>query len=132
MKSKKFSWEFIEQFHLNPPEKNTFIRSKKVFEDYKKYLLTDGSKKILDYYFNKLEKIDRGWVLSYNKFSYNVEDNVDHLLFWIYPGRNFSIPEIDEILKSKIIDYPFIYFQNNPDTRSITNIPHYHVFIKRF
>ena len=87
----KYEWDYIKQFHLNPPSVGDFKRSPNVENDYKNYRMCIENKKlsidkvIFEKIFNS--KTNLRWKLVPNEFPYYLDENIDHMLLWIYAHR---------------------------------------------
>lgn len=72
-----------------------------------------------------------------NNFPYNIEDGLLHYVLWIRPGVETSNTTIRSIIAEKIVrrfkkPYEFTFFKNSDRYKSIPDVEHYHVFIKRY
>lgn len=96
-----------------------------------KFLLKKQNIKIKDFIIKKyLNNIS--FSLTSNDFPYNISNTILHLLFWI--NDKSLIKDISFLIKEEIfikykINYPFIYFENPNNLKSIPEIKHYHIFI---
>ena len=62
-----------------------------------------------------------------NTFPYACADGIAHQLLW-FSG---AAPDVEAIVREEEGDVPFVYFENVPSNRSITEVRHYHVFVNR-
>lgn len=74
-----------------------------------------------------------------NNFPYFVENGIVHYVFWIRPG--YQIDHERESLRHTIGRHvmsrfrrplDFYYFRNSDENKSVTEIEHYHVFVKQY
>ena len=128
-------WDYVQRFHMNPPPSAADLpRNKNVdikYQEHKKQVKSI-KEHIISTYFDS-ESVERGWVIVNNEFPYDLNPNIQHLLIWIYPGKDFS----DESIIGIIEDYmknnghsEYIYFRNILAIRSVLEIDHYHIFVK--
>lgn len=126
---KKYSWDFLQQFHLNPPNSIQLKREKKIQKEYDKYQENPLNNIIFAktlFYNNDI------FMFIKNRFPYNIENNISHYILFINPKlkKKFTDKNINIIIKRLFVPYrSFIVFENYPQNRSIKNITHYHVFI---
>jgi hypothetical protein len=96
-----------------------------------KFLLKKQNIKIKDFIIKKyLNNIS--FSLTPNDFPYNISNTILHLLFWI--NDKALVKDIYFLIKEEIFikykrNYPFIYFENPNNLKSIPDIKHYHIFI---
>ena len=125
-------WEQIYQFHLNPPTNRDILKrsphTEKLYEKYLEKNLSNDD--ILNCVFNTSERISQGYRLIPNNFPYDVAHNIRHLVLWIHPDAPFTENNILEILGKKLKYTNWFCYQSIDILRSISNIPHYHVFVK--
>ena len=127
--SKKYSWDFLLQFHLKPPGMFQLKRSIKVQKEYDKYQENPFNNIIFSknlFYNNDI------FMFIKNRFPYNIEYNISHYVLFINPKlkKKFTEENINIIIKRLFVPFnSFIVFENYPQNRSIKNITHYHVFI---
>lgn len=101
-----------------------------------RFLLKKKNIKIKDYIIKKYLN-DISFSLTSNDFPYNISNNILHILFWI--NNNSLIKDIyskdiyslikKEIFKKYKKNYPFLYFENPNNLKSIPEIKHYHIFL---
>jgi len=78
--------------------------------------------------FSNLYK-DRSWIITKNKFPYDIDDQVVHLLIWLNPNKTPSEQEIRKYLHQLVGD-DYIMFKNTLDKKSIPSVDHFHLFVK--
>lgn len=66
--------------------------------------------------------------LVHNKYPYNVQDNVVHMVLWSNEDLDMNL--VDKILKKCLPKNEFVYFTNPPQLKSIQSVFHVQVFIK--
>ena len=66
-----------------------------------------------------------------NEFPYNIDPNIKHYLLWSF--RPLTPREIREKIEDHIASdqYEYVYFINPNNLKSIKNIPHVHVMIRK-
>ena len=116
---------------------NKLKRVEEVQDKYDRYLAKFKKTKDLERYLLNKYLDNRLYILTQNKFPYNIDKTIKHYILWINPlvkkKRIYNKKFIKSILNSKIDKkkYKFIYYINQKKYRSIKNIPHYHVFITK-
>jgi hypothetical protein len=75
----------------------------------------------------KYHKCSESIVLTDNNYPYYVE--AEHKLLW--SSKELNNDEVNNILAKKLFGKEFIYFRNPPHMRSIPNLFHIHIFIKK-
>jgi len=143
--SKKLSWNYLKQFHLNPPTE-TFPRTKKVVQDYinhKSYILTNHnsiSEYITKQYFTN-QNFKHMYQIVLNDFPYKLESNIKHYICWfnpfLFPNETKSLNELEHQIKIIIklfnkflvLGVNCIYFENKLSARSVPGVRHIHIFI---
>ena len=132
MNNDAYSWDFIKQFHNNPPSIN-IKRKKEIEEKYvlHKKKLKDKNINIEDYLDNLLFKNNFKYIITKNDFPYNLENNIEHKLLWINPNyiNLFNDKLINEIINMRMRGKTYVYFENIDNNKSIKSIRHYHIFI---
>lgn len=75
--------------------------------------------------------------LAQNRFPYDVESNVIHMVLWINPKYD-KIPKNDLEYIRKLINLMlkedntvFTFYENSKKLRSVIKIKHFHVFVKK-
>lgn len=128
-------WDYIKQFHLNPPPTAVYLpRNKEVEVRYQQH--KKEFKSIKDYILNThfdSNSIDQGWVIVDNEFPYDCQSNIRHFLIWIYPGKELSDQQIIGIIQEYMNNNghsEYAYFRNVPAIRSVLEIDHFHIFVK--
>lgn len=116
-------WIFISQFHKNPP---TFQlkREKHVQDKYNKNKSKSGYNTDL---YNRLFKYDQDFVIVPNTYPYHFVDGTEHLIYWSKKIINYS--QLEENIEKLCKEY--IYFENLDQNKSIKDIHHAHIFIKK-
>jgi len=102
------------------------LRKKEVEERYEEHILFEkGIPEIIEAF----KDPDTKYLFLPNNFPYDVEDGIEHYVFWV------ASPEYD---KNFVIDFlssmgmhDYAIFENLPQHKSIKNINHYHVFYKK-
>lgn len=132
MNNDAYSWDFIKQFHNNPPSIN-IKRKKEIEEKYvlHKKKLKDKNINIEDYLDNLLFKNNFKYIITKNDFPYNLENNIEHKLLWINPNyiNLFNDKLINEIINMRMRGKTYVYFENIDNNKSIKSIRHYHIFV---
>jgi hypothetical protein len=133
------NWNYISQFHLNPPLKYEYMcrsaETQEEYEKHKKYLsLSNISIKdyILSKYFTTFHIIQQGWTIVCNNFPLNLESDVMQLLLWIHPNKLFSETDVITIINAWMCDHEYkeyIFYKNIPALRSVPALEHYHIFV---
>jgi hypothetical protein len=68
---------------------------------------------------------DEDYIITENNYPYNISDDILHYIIWC----NKNPYEIKKILDKKYKSY--VFFRNIYKHKSIKNIEHYHIFIKK-
>ena len=115
-------WEFIKQFHMNPPnfQLKRSIETQKKYDNYKKENFN------IDFFKKELFKNNCNWIVKKNNFPYNLDKNIEHYLVWFKDEKFINYKLINFLFR----DYKFICFENTLNFRSIDKIRHIHVFVK--
>lgn len=120
------SWEQLKPFH----RKLVSIKLGRKAEVESNYNAFKGLiKDIRTFLFAKLLKYECPVILP-NNFPYDLDDNIEHYcLWWISdPPQTFYCPEIEKFISEYFHGQEVIYFENNPEARSIQEIKHLHIF----
>jgi hypothetical protein len=125
------TWEMLQNLDTSEPVNITLNRLPEIqqkYEIHKKEINMDINDYLKNLFFN--DSYDT-YLLNGNRFPYNCEPNIKHMLLWINPKHNPPNQEInnyiEEIFKSKNI----IYFENIEKNKSVIGIRHFHIFIKQ-
>tara|TARA_Y100001970_G_C14183685_1_gene831287 strand:- start:964 stop:1389 length:426 start_codon:yes stop_codon:yes gene_type:complete len=125
----RIEWDQLKFFHKNPP-KYSLPKSLKDYNMYKNRL--SNVKNIYLYLIEKYFKNNDFFILEPAEFPYYVDININHRILWFNPKfyRKIKINDkfIEQILKKKINNNKYIYFENKNVNKSIKNIIHVHVF----
>jgi hypothetical protein len=72
-----------------------------------------------------------GPIIVKNSFPYYIKQNMQHMLLW--SDRSLSSLYIEKFIENYIDKeiYDFIWFENKPINKSIKNIIHYHIILKK-
>ena len=108
----------------------------KKYDEFKKFI-TENKIDINDYIYKKyLGEIKINF--TENNFPYDIEENCQHYVIWFdskyYSELKLKDSEekiIEKIVRTKFKDNQYIYFENVSNNKSVPNIVHYHVFIKK-
>ena len=97
---------------------------KNQIEDLKNYKFSDKSKDLRTGSFNDIDL-----KFMKNIFPYNISENIEHLIVW----TNSDISEVVRIFYLMDLDEfeDYIIFNNVDKIRSIKNINHYHMLVKK-
>ncbi len=72
--------------------------------------------------------------LRLNDFPYNLEPGIEHWVLWVKDPRQWQVeltPGLVEFLDQHFgVDQEWIGLVNNPENRTVTSIPHYHIFVR--
>lgn len=138
---KKINWNYVKSFHMNPPLSiNEFQRSEEIekkYQQHKTFLNSKGIKLedyILSTYFKDISTIEKGWVIVPNNFPYNLDKEIEHLLIWIHPKKSFTESEIIKHIEKYMKEnnyQDYVYFTHYKNIRSVHEINHYHIFVKK-
>lgn len=99
------------------------LRNKSNSEKYEKYKISKDFVIFKDYISQNVNI--NGYMITYNHFPYNINDNLSHFIIW----SNLEINQIETILNNSFTG--FIFFKNIPQNKSIVEIEHYHIFVKK-
>ena len=74
-----------------------------------------------------------------NDYPYFVEDGVIHYVLWLRPNTNIAIDtkSIRKVINQYILTkfnrpFDFCFFRNCKEIKSVSEVEHYHVFIKKY
>ena len=109
-------FETLKKFHKNPPINGELKRKPEIEELYKNYKKTNDFIKNL--FTNNI------WIITENKFPYDLKPNIDHKIIWFKNTINYKL--IDFLFR----DQDIVYFENCYKNKSIKSILHVHIFIK--
>tara|TARA_B110001469_G_scaffold94435_1_gene90337 strand:- start:327 stop:680 length:354 start_codon:yes stop_codon:yes gene_type:complete len=115
-------FEYIQQFHLNPP---TFaLKRTKYMED--KY---QASKRKCenyeeDLYSRLFPNPESIWCILPNEYPYHFKDMTRHYLIWYKGDLGF------DYFKNALDQIEAVYFENIPSNKSIKSINHIHLFLR--
>lgn len=115
-------WNFIKQFHLNPPI-IALMRDPKIEEEYQLDLQKCSKNYEYNLYNRIFGKIERNWEITLNKYPYNFIDRTEHYLIWFKGDVNY------DLLENGFKDIVCVYFENIESKKSIKSIRHVHLFI---
>lgn len=68
--------------------------------------------------------------ISENEFPYHIDDNIDHKLLW--STTDLTDVQIKRYLKQNFKNTKYVYYRNPPQQRSVPDVFHIHIFIRRF
>ena len=120
------SWNYLKQFHFNPPNM-LFPREEKIQEKYNKHKEDIGIS-IDKYVIDTILKKDK-YRITTNLFPYKLDNNIGHYLLWISPDYKLLKNEVEDIIKKKFKNKKFICYKNKLEVRSIKTVEHYQIFI---
>jgi len=131
--SQPVSWEDLILFANNPGLINVDMRSdeyRKKYAEYMTYSLEERSRIMIDEL-----NFSHGvrYALIDNKFPYNVEKGIRHMVLFVNPNIVEDQDTIDRIVTNfaKENEYSkILIFKNVLSKQSIPTIPHYQVFFK--
>ena len=98
MSDKKITWEQLLEYHLSKPDKS-LLRTKEIQSKYDKYtdiLKLNGmsiNKYIISVLFSE-DNCDKKFLITKNKFPYNLDKDITHLLIWINPLNKIGQDEV--------------------------------------
>jgi|SRR3989344_1573965 len=132
----EITWKQLLNYHLGKPDK-PLKRKKEIQDEYDKYinmLKSNGmsiNKYIIGVWFSG-ENCEKKFLITKNKFPYNLEKSITHLLVWINPLNKASQENIIEYINNKCLPNSFVMFKNSPykDESSVSIVSHYYLFIK--
>ncbi|KAJ3236788.1 hypothetical protein HDU81_010357 [Chytriomyces hyalinus] len=73
----------------------------------------------------------RPWTLTLNRFPYALNDGVEHWVLWSIGPNELSTKQIETILRNQLDGTEFCYLANPPSLKSVPDIHHWHVFVRR-
>ena len=122
-------WQDIIGYHLNSPAAGTFTRHPNVELSYRRHLKNNPEMKpyiVNNYLHNRLR-----WVITNNAFPYYLDNGIQHKILWINPQIEMDGNTVKSIIHRYAENMSYIYFENSLTAKSIPNILHYHIFIKK-
>ena len=128
------SFDDLKQYDGNPPDK-ALKRKTYLNVMYGKHVkkLKESGLTISDYILGKIlndYKTDK-IIVTQNRFPYDVQTNVMHLLVWLNPLYDGDEKYVRDVLKDSGLDKgTYVLFENDPDHRSVPGVRHFHLFIK--
>ena len=138
--SRLISWDYIKQFHLNPPLKEECVyrslETQLAYEQHRQTLATQGitiKDYIISKYFKCPKSIERGWNIVPNNFPLHLSPDIQHLVIWMSPQKQFSDTNIVDIIEKYMAEkqhHEYIYYRNIPERRSIPTIDHMQIFVR--
>lgn len=135
--NKEKSWDFIKLI-CNHCENHNVDLSGKIFENYyrtpevkaKYEQWKQENRKLLDTLFSDNQSI----TIRLNDFPYHFETGIAHYVVWLNPlffNPTKIPPRMNKIVKDYVNNYfknnEWVHFRNEPNYRTISYIPHYHV-----
>ena len=129
------TWKELEKYHLKTPDKEMYRHPKvqKAYDEFLEILSKQNlsiNKYVLEAIFSD-EYYSRPFIITKNKFPYNIEEKYAHLLIWLNPLYEVEESEILLFLKEKCEGNPFILFKNDPQNSSVCLVTHYHLFVNK-
>jgi hypothetical protein len=72
-------------------------------------------------------------VILQNNFPYDLDDDIEHYCLWWLkdPPQTFYCREVETIITERFPGQTAIYFENRPEDRSIREIRHLHIFVRK-
>tara|TARA_B100001057_G_C22787438_1_gene926191 strand:+ start:830 stop:1282 length:453 start_codon:yes stop_codon:yes gene_type:complete len=149
------NWNNIKKFHLHPPNqvikrKDEVLRKYNNLNSKLKLLNIEMHSYLLHTLFDNSDKLE--YIIKENDFPYLLKDNIKHYVIWYNPlhkkykkyetdinYNSYLILEaiknsklFDNLFKQKKYNYDNIcYFENNNSNKSVKNIKHVQLFIKK-
>lgn len=127
----KYDWEYLKSLHCQKLEK-ALDRSPWRNIAYGKYVQSFKNKgtSLSEYIYNKLtsDYSNFTYIITCNKFPYNLTDDILHLTVWIQPDEEVDCESVCRYISQYISE--FIVIVNDYHSKSIKNIDHYQLFIK--
>lgn len=139
-----YNWSFIKtkinnkNFNFMRSDQSQYNYDKNKIKILKKYNTYEDYIKVVLFKFkyirniqNKIETNDHKCdkiLFILNKYPYNIEKSIKHYILFSLKPLNKN--EIIKVLSKILINYEFIFFINDKNTRSIKNLWHCHVFVK--
>lgn len=133
LKQKKVTWADLQR-KSSYELREAASRSTEVEEVYRKHR-EDLEKKgltLCEYIDKKLFSEEAFYVFVPNDYPYFLEEDMEHWILWINPS--FAKPsknKISKILEEELGEKDFLTFENAEENKSIPEIEHIHVFIKK-
>lgn len=124
-----YSWNSLIKYNFNSPTNTYLKRNIQIQKLYDKYNKTQQFEEFKKNIFNN--KNNKMFNFMLNNFPYDIDKNISHYLIFINPLIKNKISDFDiyKIIRKKYIKKkPIIIFENEPKSRSIKNIRHYHIF----
>ena len=107
---------------------------KRIMENYKSlkdYVLIKYFKYSTIIENNKIKALhnikNKTFILTKNKFPYDFEENLEHHILW--SNVKISKKTINYILKTKLKNKAYFWFENRIENKSIPDLYHFHVII---
>lgn len=76
----------------------------------------------------------RNCVLLKNDFPYDVQNDIQHMVLWFNPNQRSDMiqqVQLNEVISALELHHEVVYWENKPEIRSVGDIKHYHVFLKK-
>ena len=121
------TWQQLQQYHLNPPTKALPRKTNYniAYSKYTKAFSTAGT--TLEKEINiALANHTEPYVITHNKFSYDLESKIHHYVVWKNPYSE-QHPSIQNFIRSKFKG-KYVVYKNRPGHCSVENIDHYQLF----
>jgi len=132
-----YTFDYLKLFHFDAPLFG-FKRTDKTNNEYNehlRYLKTikkSTSQHIYDLYFKNNNNL---FCFVENKYAYDVENNITHMLLWFNPDLPYPIWKdinyVKKILAMYLKNDNYVTFMNHPSCQTVPEIKHYHVFVLR-
>ena len=117
-------WEQVTRYHKNPPNIRIY-RSKETQKQYDMWLEDRENKTNLK---NNLFQNNQTWIITTNRFPYDFSD--DTMCYVLWSKEYIDYDTTDHIIKKYTNFKNYIYFTNNDNNKSISDIYHTHIFVK--
>ena len=142
----EFNWIMLkiaiafDKMHLVKRKNRTMKKYQMLKPEIKKYKTTRDY--ILHHYMNygiedcegKLcaVKQEGSKIISYNEnmFPYNLNKNIDHYVLWTTDDMDDKMEEVSKMISYYVEGKKYMFYRNPPNSRSIPDLFHVHVFIK--
>jgi len=121
------TWDELKDINIKPH------RKPEIEEEYKKFI---KNKQMNNYIItNVIKDKNKELFLTTNKFPYDLEDNVLHLIIWdlnFHDNENKNKIRYKSFIKNffKLKKFDIIYRVNKKEHQSIPEIKHCHIFLK--
>jgi hypothetical protein len=127
-------WADVKSFDNNPPEKalHRVPYQNILYGKHKKKLKDAGktlTQHILEFIFKSHD--DEKFVVTLNQFPYNVASDIVHMVVWENPITKCKESEIRKYLDGIVGRDNYSMFENAEAHRSINDIRHYQLFVKK-